>query len=81
MCFIFWYTSFIYPNNFLTTSFILFPSAVAPISDFASFITIPKSFIVVAPTLLIISLILDSNSSSVNCFGKYSSNTLISSFT
>ena len=63
------------------TSFIVFPSADAPIFALASFIIAPISFIVVAP----ISAIIFSNStlisSLLNCFGKYSVRISISFFT
>ena len=61
---------YIYANKDFTTSFIVLPSAAAPIFSLADFITFPISLIVVALTSAIISFTIASISSFDNCFGK-----------
>ena len=58
----------------------VFPSADAPNFALAAFITIPMSFIVLAPTSAMISFSFSSISSLDSCAGKYSSNIAISSY-
>ena len=50
----------------------VFPSDAGPILAFASFITIPMSFIEVAPVLAITSSTIFSISSLLSGFGRYS---------